>query len=1031
MACTEEYLKLTEQWVKDRGSKIIVLYQNGSFFEIYALKDKKTGEITGSCIEDVCKICDLKIAQKNFSVQGKHALQAGFKIEVIDKYIKKMYESGYTIPVYEQKTYLNSEAGTKYKKELIEQYGLDAGEIKFNTMIKTQSEKFVRECTQVISPGTYWNNEQEALSNNTTCIWIYHSKSFGHSSEKIHIGLSNLDIFTGKSSIFEFSNVYQHDPSTYDELERYISINNPSEVLFVHNITNDQIEDIIKFCNINANSILKVDTTNIDDNNYKKAEKCEKQTYQSEIIKTYFPSIDDEIFFETYQNFPIATQAFCFLLDFVYTHNPNLINRISQPSFENCSERLVLANHSLNQLNIISDNRYKGKHSSVCEFLNNCVTNMGKRKFNYELLNPIKDASKLTKMYDITEHLLTKNTWEVYRNQLQLIKDIEKLTRKLIIKKITPKDISTLYNNINIVISLYNKIVKDKTLSKYMNQPAIEEDCQNINQLIEESFDVLKSENINEIAYDGLYSHSVEELMFIKKGKSVDVDNKIKEYFDSKDKFESIRSYLSGLIQPLEKKPSTEFIKIHETSKSEDCLLGTKRRLTFLKTQISKMTNTNIAINYKSRFTETNETFNLNLSLLEYKANGSSDNNQVVTSVEISLIAETIQNSKDEIVSEIIKFYNLFINDLIQKQETLNKICKYITTLDTLQCRCYIANKYNYCKPFIQSSDKAFVKFEGIRHCLIEHIQTREIYVTNDLSIGEKDNVNNANGYLLYGTNAVGKTSLIRSIGIAVLMAQAGLYVPCSKFTFSPYSYLFTRILGNDNLFKGQSTFAVEMSELRTILNMADKNSLILGDELCSGTEQGSATSIFGTGLEFLDRLNSSYIFATHFHEITSWPEIINIKNLKMMHMTVMFDRKTGKLVYDRKLKEGPGQNMYGLEVCKALRLPEEFLNRAHQIRMKYYPESANVTSFNGSHFNQKKIKGICEMCKINISEEVHHLQFQRNANETNKYINSFHKNHPANLMSLCEDCHNNFHSTDSEYRRVKTSEGYELTKIK
>ena len=90
---------------------------------------------------------------------------------------------------------------------------------------------------------------------------------------------------------------------------------------------------------------------------------------------------------------------------------------------------------------------------------------------------------------------------------------------------------------------------------------------------------------------------------------------------------------------------------------------------------------------------------------------------------------------------------------------------------------------------------------------ITEHIQTREIYVTNDLSIGEKDNVNNANGYLLYGTNAVGKTSLIRSIGIAVLMAQAGLYVPCSKFTFSPYSYLFTRILGNDNLFKGQSTF--------------------------------------------------------------------------------------------------------------------------------------------------------------------------------------------------------------------------------
>ena len=1025
MACTEEYLKLTEQWIKDRGEKTIVLYQNGSFFEIYALKDKKTGEISGSDIEEVCRLCDLKIAQKNFSVHGKHALQAGFKIEVIDKYVKKLYEAGYTIPIYEQKTFFKSEAGNKYKKELEQQYGLEVAQSKISGMIKTQAEKFVRECTQVITPGTYWNNEQEILSNNTTCIWIYHSKGFGFSSEKIVVGLSNLDIFTGKSSIFEFSNIYQHDPSTYDELERYISINNPSEVLIIHNINNDLIDDIIKFCNINANSILKVNITNEDDSNYKSAEKCEKQTYQSEIIKLYFPNINDELFFETYQQYPIATQSFCFLLDFVYKNNPNLISRISQPIFENCSDRLILANHSLNQLNIIEDNRYKGKLASVCGFLNNCVTNMGKRKFNYELLNPIKDVNKLQNFYDITDHILTKKSWIDYRKQLQMIKDIEKLTRKLIIKKLTPKDISTLFNSVNIVISLYKNIVKDKTLSKFINQPNIKDDCQVVLNTIETSFDVLKTENINEINYDGLYSHSVEELTFIKKGVCLDVDNKIKEYFDSRDKFESIRSYLSNLIQPLEKKQSSEFIKIHETSKSEDCLLGTKRRLTFLKTQISKMTNKNITINYKSRFTDTNETFDLDLSLLDYKANGNSDNNQIVTSDEINLITETIHNAKEEIVNEIIKFYNLFIDNLIQKQEELNNICKYITTLDTLQCRCFIANKYNYCKPSIQKSEKAFVNFEGIRHCLIEHIQTREIYVTNDLNIGDT-----VNGYLLFGTNAVGKTSLIRSIGITIIMAQAGLYVPCSRFIFSPYSYLFTRILGNDNLFKGQSTFAVEMSELRTILNMADQNSLILGDELCSGTEQGSATSIFGAGLEFLDKLNSSYIFATHFHEITTWPEIINMKNLRMMHMTVIFDRHTGKLVYDRKLKEGPGQNMYGLEVCKALRLPDEFLNRAHQMRMKYYPESANATSFNGSHFNQKKIKGICESCKKNISEEVHHLQFQRNANDDNNYINNFHKNHPANLMALCEECHDTFHSNNNEYKRVKTSEGYELIKI-
>lgn len=81
-------------------------------------------------------------------------------------------------------------------------------------------------------------------------------------------------------------------------------------------------------------------------------------------------------------------------------------------------------------------------------------------------------------------------------------------------------------------------------------------------------------------------------------------------------------------------------------------------------------------------------------------------------------------------------------------------------------------------------------------------------------------------------------------------MAQSGLYVPCSSFSYKPYKYIFTRIIGNDNIFKGLFTFAVEMSELRTILTVANKDSLILGDELCSGTEISSAISIFVAGIQ-------------------------------------------------------------------------------------------------------------------------------------------------------------------------------------
>ena len=136
-------------------------------------------------------------------------------------------------------------------------------------------------------------------------------------------------------------------------------------------------------------------------------------------------------------------------------------------------------------------------------------------------------------------------------------------------------------------------------------------------------------------------------------------------------------------------------------------------------------------------------------------------------------------------------------------------------------------------------------------------------------------------------------------------MAQAGLFVPCTNFTYHPYNYLFTRILGNDNIFKGLSTFAVEMSELRTILQFSNKDSLILGDELCSGTESDSALSIFVSGLEELHKKESTFIFATHFHEVVKYDEIKELNNLELYHMEVFYNNKERKLVYDRKLKKG------------------------------------------------------------------------------------------------------------------------------
>jgi len=996
MTIVSDYLSLTEKWKKEYGDKTIVLMQVGSFFEVYALIDEN-GNYIGSEIERFSEINDMTISKKNVCVGKSKVVMAGFGLPQLEKYVKKLQENGYTIPVYTQ---------------------------------DTPSKNTTRSLSHIFSPGTFFSNDTQELSNNVTCVWIHYSaKNLITKNDQITVGISNVDNYTGKTSIFEFNNIYNHNPCTYDELERYIAIYKPAECIIISNLENHIIDDIINFANINCNKIHKVlmnDSNNMSIN----AKNSEKQTYQSEIIKRFYPNSNDEIFLENLHEYCIATQSFVFLLDFIYQHNPNLVNNLSDPIYENYSDRLTLANHSLKQLNIIPDERYSGKLSCVTSFLNNCITTMGKRKFTYDLLNPTCNVDELRISYDIVDHVMKKNSWESIRTELQDIRDLEKLKRKLILKKITPKDFNILYYNLSTINKLFKKNKKDKVLLTYIEKYVdtnISDDCKIINDFIDSNMDIDKCKFIDDMSTEKLGNNSVENLDFIKKGVNENIDKKFKENMDSVEQFESIRKFCSDLVKKYEKSTkNTEYVKIHETAKTESTLMGTKRRITFLKKEVENLIakeGNMYNIQYMSKFSNKMENITINLEDFDYKLHGSSTTAMIVTSPQIRKISLSVQNSKDQLIQEIIKYYQDYIYKFLDYQTQITNIITFTTLVDTLQCKCYLATKYNYKKPKIIESEQSYFKAKNIRHCLIEQLNTRELYVANDVELG-----NDYNGILLYGTNAVGKTSLIKAIGISIIMAQSGLYVPCDNLEYSPYNCLFTRILGNDNIFKGLSTFAVEMSELRNILKMANKNSLILGDELCSGTESDSALSIFVSGLENLHKINCSFIFATHFHEIVNYDEVIDMKKLKMCHMSVIYDKEKNKLVYDRKLKDGPGDSMYGLEVCKALNLPQDFLDRAHELRMKYNTKQKNVLSMKKSQYNSKKVKNLCEICKVNMGSEVHHLQHQKNSK--NNYIKSFHKNHLANLVNICETCHDNFHKTNEEHKIVKTSEGYEIMKI-
>ena len=979
-----EYFKLTKEYQETYGKKTIVLMQVGAFFEVYGIKQNNE-EYTESQIQDFCSICQLNFAEKKncfLKEKGvnnmKQIAMAGFSHYLLDKYLLKLMEVGYTAAVFIQEKSKN------------------------NKSINRVLEK-------IYSPGTFISCDTDSspqITNNIMCIWLYLSKQIGNikNREVLVCGISVINIFTGKSHIFEYQTQYILNNTTFDELERAISVFNPSEILFVSPFEDKDIKKIVQYSNIQSPSIHYF---NLNNKENKKILNCENQQYIKHILSVFYNEETYNICSEFNSNI-IATQSFCFLLNFIQEHCPDLIRKIDIPVFNNTSTRMVLANHTLMQLNIINESSQNkiGKYSSVLNFVNKCCSAIGKRKLQYQLTNPTSDQIWLCKEYEMIKEMLKIENYtniDNIRKILIQVRDIEKIIRQIILKKINPSSIAHLYKTIEIIYQINEWFENSDIISNYLcdefknveknNSNYVKNICRNILSYLNNTFyiDICKKETSMTSFNENI----------IKKGISEKLDLAISDYEKSVRIFNGIKDTLNKLIcnNDLLNQTNTDFIRIHETDKSGNSLQITTKRSQLLKDVLDKLKSKNINI----------EGTIINMEYIKFSKVSSSSSNMNIDHPVISTICNKILKSK-EIINDLISETYLNVLKEIDNNwnNDLENLSKYIGKIDILQCKAYLANNYNYCCPEIKDNQtKSYVSAYELRHCLIEHIQQNEIYVSNDISIGINDS-----GILLFGTNAVGKTSLIRALGIAVIMAQAGMFVPCSQFIYKPYTAIYSRILGNDNIFKGLSTFAVEMSELRIILKMSDENSLILGDELCSGTETESALSIFVAGLIKLYEKNTSFIFATHFHEIIQYNEILERKEIKMKHMSVSYNRENNCLVYDRKLKDGSGPRIYGLEVCKSLYLDDDFLELAYNIRNKYYPESRGELSNNTTIYNANKIRGICEICKNKIGTEIHHLNPQKNADEYG-FINTFHKNHVANLISICESCHNKEHNNE------------------
>jgi DNA mismatch repair protein MutS len=335
---------------------------------------------------------------------------------------------------------------------------------------------------------------------------------------------------------------------------------------------------------------------------------------------------------------------------------------------------------------------------------------------------------------------------------------------------------------------------------------------------------------------------------------------------------------------------------------------------------------------------------------------------------------------------------------------------EWILQIDVANCMAKTAKRNGWIKPEIETTEgPSRLHIQNLRHPLIETQKRQSKYVTHDVSLGYESS---GQGWLLYGMNASGKSSLMKAIGLATLLAQVGSYVPATEMTLRPFHRLATRILNQDNLWAGLSSFAVEMSELREILSVADDQTLVLGDELCAGTESISGTAIVAAGIQHLNKAGSRFVLATHLHDLMKLTPVTSLQGLQVWHLHVEYDPVKDCLIYHRSLKPGAGSTMYGLEVAKALHLPRDMIETAFDMRRILLGKSA-IEDSKESSWNASITRQYCSSCGSAVEKEleVHHLEERANATSNKRNKDGTALNHVRNLAVLCQTCHDKHHA--------------------
>lgn len=838
-----------------------------------------------------------------------------------------------------------------------------------------------RKVSRILSPSTHIENTTSTDTPYVVTLYFQQGVTGAPS-----FGAGALDLTTGTTSTYSGVANGRPDIWTADDLVQMLSVFQPKELIIYwkgQGITPDDsfFRRIFGIPQTITLHIRPVETVG----------SFSKELVRSEYLQKIY-SIKSVLPAKTYLGLrsEVEEMALLFLLQFVEEHYPSMLKSFHRNEPWIPQARLICGNHALTQLQMTGQNA----NETVIGLFDKCITPMGKRAMRDRLLSPYSEADEIrSRLNEVQEYIYwPENNAKILERQLRFMFDLPRLHRKVLCGLVTPQEVAGLFQTYSAIQIIVNKVTKDTCL----REPFTQEQWTTYLDVFKSNFTEEKAQKAN----GDMTAFNVEKYKEIG-----EVEKQIKSSLDG---FQILRKEIAtnGGVQE-------DAVRLEEREKEPYGLKGSTVTLQQLKKNIKNLPE--------------------GTKISELKSGGWID---CIKLQQLNTQLQKLREKLENLVKTYLADACLEISEAGQKIWTIMEF--WVSHIDCTQCIGRISKEKGFSCPKIENVDEngSSLDIKNIRHPLVEATSTRISYVKHDVKLGGNNQSRGEGklgpiGWLVYGMNASGKSTLMKATGLCVLLAQAGCFVPAKEMTLKPFKAIYTRILNQDNLFAGLSSFAVEMSELRDILRNANEHTLVLGDELCAGTESISAQALVASGIQWLSARNAKFIFATHLHDL---PNVINTKELgvEVWHLHVEYDPITKKLVYDRSLRPGSGSTLYGLEVARAMDLPFEFIEQAlknrHQIMGSTTQQEATSSSWNTEIVRHK-----CEVChKVMTSDlEVHHIK-ERASAANGVLEDGTHMNDKRNLIVICQGCHDNVHAGTIEIGEVKmTSNGPEREIIK